>query len=155
MFGLERKKGNVAIFIDGPNMIRKEFSINLRELRGTAEKYGRIIFGKVFLNQYASEKLIEAIANQGFEPKVVLAGETESDVDVSVAVEIVQAAYNKRVDVICLVSRDADFLPALQVAKKMGKRVIVMGAKSGFSKALQHMADGVEILEKGTLKKEN
>ncbi len=153
MFGLEKKKKNVALFVDGPNMIRKEFNIDLHELRAVAEKYGRIIYGKVYLNQYASEKLIEAIANQGFEPKVVLAGEIESDVDVSVAVEIVQASYDSKVDVIALVSRDADFLPALQIAKKMGKYVIVIGAESGFSKALQHMADNVEILVKKTMKR--
>lgn len=153
MFGLGKKTKNIALFVDGPNMIRKEFNIDLQELRKIAEKYGRIIYGKVYLNQYASEKLIEAIANQGFEPKVVLAGETESDVDVSVAVEMVQASHDSRVDIIGLVSRDADFLPALQVAKKMGKYVLVIGAETGFSKALQHMADNVEILLKKNVRK--
>jgi uncharacterized protein (TIGR00288 family) len=144
--GNERK--NLAVFVDGPNIIRKEFNIDLDELRRMAERYGRIITGKVFLNQHASEKLIEAIANQGFEPKVVLAGEVESDVDVSVAVDIVKACFNENIEVIALASRDADYLPALQFAKEKGKIVLVIGTKPGFSKALQHVADYVELLSK-------
>lgn len=150
IFGLKRRK-NIALFVDGPNMIRKEFNIDLKDLKKVAEKYGRIVYGKVFLNQFASDKLIEAISNQGLEPKVVLAGEQESDVDVSVAVELVQAAYNENIDLIVLSSRDADFLPALQLVKKKGKKVLVIGAPTGFSKALQNVADYTEILTKRKL----
>ncbi len=146
--GNERK--NLALFVDGPNIIRKEFNIDLDELRSIVERYGRIVTGKVFLNQHASDKLIEAIANQGFEPQVVLAGEVESDVDVSVAVGMVQASFNDNIDVIALASRDADYLPAIQLAKEKGKKVLVIGTKAGFSKALQHAADYVELLSKRT-----
>jgi uncharacterized protein (TIGR00288 family) len=144
----EGDKKNVALFVDGPNIIRREFNIDLDELRKKVDKYGRIVTGKVFLNQHASEKLIEAVANQGFEPKVVLAGEAESDVDVSVAVDIVKASFNENIDMIALVSRDADYLPALQLAKEKGKSVLVIGTNPGFSKALQHAADYVELLSK-------
>ena len=144
---------NVAFFVDGPNLIRKEFGVNLDELRKKAAKYGRIMIAKVFLNQYASEKLIEAIANQGFEPHITLAGEVESDVDVAVAVDIVKAAYNPGVDIIALGSRDADYLPAVSVAKSKGKKVLVIGAEPGFSKALQHAADYIELLSVNKYKK--
>ena len=148
MFGFGDKSKNIALLVDGPNIIRKEFSIDLDDLKKSCSKHGRIITGRVYLNQYASEKLIEAIANQGLEPKVVLAGEVESDVDVSVAVDIVRAAYNPDIGIIALASRDADFLPALQAAREKGKKIIIIGTKSGFSKALQHVADHVEIIEK-------
>jgi uncharacterized protein (TIGR00288 family) len=147
VFGVKRRK-NIALFVDGPNIIRKEFGINLDELRSLLDKHGRIVIGKVFLNQYASEKLIEAIANQGFEPAIFLAGEEESDVDVALAVSVVKAAYNEKVDVIAIASRDSDYLPAIQVAKERGKKVIVIGINPGFSKALQNAADVVEILTK-------
>jgi uncharacterized protein (TIGR00288 family) len=149
-FGKKREgsKRNVALFVDGPNIIRREFNIDLDELRRSTEKYGRILTGKVFLNQHAPDKLIEAVANQGFEPKVVLAGEAEADVDVSVAVEIVKAAYNEKIDVIALASRDADYLPALQLAKERGKVIVIVGINPGFSRALQNVADQVEILSK-------
>ena len=151
MFFKRRREGskrNVALFVDGPNIIRREFSIDLDELRRSVEKHGRIIIGKVFLNQHAPDKLIEAVANQGLEPKVVLAGEAEADVDVSVAVEIVNAAFNNRIDVIALASRDADYLPAIQLAKEKGKTIIIVGINPGFSKALQNVADHVELLTK-------
>ena len=144
---------NIAFFVDGPNIIRKEFSVDLGELRKKAEKYGRIMIAKMFLNQYASEKLIEAIANQGFEPSITLAGEVKSDVDVGVAVEIVKAAYNDDVDIIALGSRDADYLPAINVAKSMGKKILIIGATPGFSKALQHSADYIELLSVNGYKK--
>jgi len=147
-----RKEGggrkNVALFVDGPNIIRREFNIDLDELRRMMDKYGRIITGKVFLNQHAPDKLIEAVANQGFEPKVVLAGEAEADVDVSVAVEIVKAAYNDKINVIALASRDADYLPAIQLAKEKGKTIVIVAMNPGFSKALQNVADHVELLSK-------
>ncbi|MEE9323476.1 MAG: TIGR00288 family NYN domain-containing protein [Candidatus Aenigmarchaeota archaeon] len=144
----ENEKKNLALFVDGPNIIRREFNIDLDELRKKVERYGRIVTGKVFLNQYAPDKLIEAVANQGFEPKVVLAGEAESDVDVSVAVDMVKASFNNNIDIIALASRDADYLPAVQLAKQMGKTVLIIGTKMGFSKALQHAADYVELLSK-------
>lgn len=152
MFGI-RKGKNIALFVDGPNIIRKEFSINLDELRQILEKHGRIMIGKVFLNQYASEKLVEAIANQGFEPAIFMAGEEESDVDVALAVSVVKASFNDKVDVIAIASRDADYLPAIQVAKEQGKKVVVIGINPGFSKALQNAADAVEILTANKKKK--
>jgi len=145
VFGIKRGK-NIALFVDGPNIIRKEFGVDLDELRNVVEKHGRIIIGKVFLNQYASEKLVEAIANQGFEPVIFLAGEEESDVDVALSVFAVKAVYNEKVDMIAIASRDADYLPVIQTAKEEGKKVIVIGINPGFSKALQNAADAVEIL---------
>ncbi|MBI3413352.1 MAG: TIGR00288 family NYN domain-containing protein [Candidatus Aenigmarchaeota archaeon] len=141
-------KRNVAIFIDGPNMIRKEFNIDLKEVRERAQKYGRIVFGKVFLNQFASEKLIEAVVSQGFEPLVTLAVEKDQDIDVHMAAEAMEAAYSSNIDVIVIVSRDTDFLPVVQKAKKKGKITIVMGSEPGFSMALRNAADHVEDLTK-------
>ncbi|MBI4168001.1 MAG: TIGR00288 family NYN domain-containing protein [Candidatus Aenigmarchaeota archaeon] len=146
IFGGRQK--NVAIFIDGPNMIRKEFNIDLKEVRERAKKYGRIIFGKVFLNQFASEKLIEAVSSQGFEPLIALGVEKDQDIDVYMAAEIMEASYSRDIDVIVMVSRDTDFLPIIQKAKKKGKETVVMGSEPGFSIALKNAADHVEDLTK-------
>lgn len=143
------KKNKVGLFIDGPNIIRKEFNINLDKLRERVENYGRIVIGKVFLNQFASEKLIEAIANQGFEPVIALGGEEQeegkSDVDVSMAVSIMEAVYMP-IDIIVIITRDADFLPIIQKAKEMNKEVVVMAVEEGFSTALRNAADKVELI---------
>lgn len=142
------ERPTVALFVDGPNMLRKEFMIDLRELRKRVQKYGRIMIAKVFLNQFAPEKLIEAIINEGFECMMTLAKEEveANDVDVNIAVSIVEAVLTKDVDFVALATRDADFLPVIQKAKEYGKKVIVLGADPGFSISLQNAADHVEKL---------
>jgi len=139
---------NIALFVDGPNMLRKEFSIDLRELKKRASRYGRLIIAKVFINQFAPEKLIEAIINEGFEPKLVLASREEegNDVDVALAVEAMETILMREIHIIALATRDADFLPLIQKAKEYGKKVIVFGAEPGFSSSLRNSADIVEIL---------
>lgn len=143
------KEPNVAIFVDGPNVVRKEFDLDLDELREEAEEFGNIKIGKVFLNQYASDKLIEAIISQGFEAELGLGGEKakESDVDVYMAVNAVEAVFNDDVDALILVTRDTDFLPVIQKAKEYGKKTIVIGMNPGFSTALKNAADEVVVLE--------
>lgn len=142
--------GNVAIFVDGPNMLRKEFMIDLGEVRRIARKFGRVAVSKVFINQYAPEKLIEAVINEGFECIMVLGlkadMETSADVDVSMATSAVESIITKDIDTLVIVTRDADFLPVIQKAKEYGKRTVIIGADAGFSASLQNAADLVEIL---------
>lgn len=143
------KGDNVGIFVDGPNVVRKEFDLDLDALREKTSEFGNIKIGKVFLNQYASDKLIEAIISQGFEAELGLGGEKakESDVDVYMAVNAVEAVFNDDIDVIVLVTRDTDFLPVIQKAKEYGKETVVMGMDPGFSTALKNAADHVVELE--------
>jgi len=142
-----KDKPNIAFFIDGPNIIRKEFKIDLKEIRRRVEKYGRISIGKIFLNQFAPEKLIEAVANEGFESVIALGDpEQKTDVDVAVAVHAMEAIYDKNVDMIALASRDADFLALIQKAKQMGKTVILVSVKPGLATSLTNAADHVELL---------
>ena len=145
------ERDRVGLFVDGPNILRKQFEVNLDKLREKVSSYGRITNAKVFLNQFASEKLIEAVASQGFEPVISLGGEQEeegrSDIDVSMAVNSVEALEHG-LDVMVLVTRDADFLPVIQKAKREGTRVIIMGMEPGFSTALKNAADEVLDLKK-------
>ncbi len=140
---------NVAIFVDGPNVVRKEFNLDLDELREKTGEFGNIKVGKVFLNQYASDKLIEAIISQGFEAELGLGGEKakESDVDVYMAVNAIESVFNDDIDTIVLVTRDTDFLPVIQKAKEYGKETVVIGMEPGFSTALKNAADHVVELE--------
>ena len=142
------ERPSVALFVDGPNMLRKEFMVDLRELRKRAERHGRVIVARVFLNQFAPEKLIEAIINEGFESVMVLAEHEEegSDVDVTMAVHAMETLLTKDIDVIAVATRDADFLPVILKAKEYGKKVIVLGAEPGFSISIRNAADFVENL---------
>jgi uncharacterized protein (TIGR00288 family) len=142
------EKPKVALFVDGPNMLRKEFMVDLRELKKRVQKYGRLTIAKVFLNQFAPEKLIEAVINEGFESVMVLAEQEEgsSDVDVTLAVSAVETTLTKDIDFIAIATRDADFLPVVQKAKEYGKEVIVLGAEPGFSSCVRNASDYVENL---------
>lgn len=142
-------KPNIAVFVDGPNVIRKEFDLDLDLLRERIGELGNIKVGKVFLNQYASEKLIEAIVSQGFEAALGLGGEKdkESDVDVYMAVNAMEAVFNDSIDIIVVVTRDTDFLPVIQKAKEHGKETVVVGMEPGFSTALKNAADQVMELD--------
>jgi len=137
----------VAFFVDGPNMIRKEFKIDLRDIKRRVEKYGRITIGKIFVNQFASEKLLEAIANEGFETIIALGDpEQKTDVDVAIAVHAMEAIANPAISVIALASRDADFLALIQKAKEKGKMTVLVAAEPGLAASLRHAADHVELL---------
>lgn len=142
------KKPNVAVFVDGPNVVRKEFDLDLDNLREQVEELGNIKVGKVFLNQYASPKLIEAIMSQGFEADQGLGGEKdkESDVDVYMAVEAMESVFDNNIDKIVLVTRDTDFLPVIQKAKEHGKEAVIIGMEPGFSTSLKNAADKVKEL---------
>ncbi len=141
----EKVEKTVAIFIDGPNLLRKELTIDLREVKKAVKKYGRIIVSKVFLNQFAPQKLIEAIINEGFQAIIVLGEKEDSDVDVAMAVEALDAIYKNDVDYIAIGTRDTDFLPVILKAKECGKKVILLAVESALSSSLKNAADHVEF----------
>jgi len=142
MLKKKQKDRNVALLIDGPNVIRKDVRLDLVQVRKQVEQHGQIKVGKIFLDQYASDKLIEAMTNQGFEPII-----TTGDVDVTMAVEAMVQVYNPHVQTIALMTRDIDFRPVLVKAKELGKETIVIGSEPGFSIALRNTADVVIMAE--------
>ncbi len=132
---------NIAVFVDGPNILRKELNIDLEEIKKSLEKFGQVKIGKVFLNQYASDKLVEAVVNQGFESII-----TVGDVDVYMAVDATETIFNDSIQSIAFVTRDSDFLPVLVKAKRYGKDTIVILAEEASAAALKNTADHVIVL---------
>jgi uncharacterized protein (TIGR00288 family) len=130
------EKKSIAFFVDGPNMLRKEYDFNLTKVKQQLEKFGNMKIGKVFLNQYAPEKLIEAVVNQGFETVIV----TSDDIDAPMAAEAMEAIFNSHIDTIAIMTRDGDFQSILLKAKKYGKDTIVVGSEP-FSASLRNTAD--------------
>ncbi|MBZ3935416.1 TIGR00288 family NYN domain-containing protein [Methanimicrococcus blatticola] len=138
----ENERKRIGLLVDGPNVIRKEFNVDLYEIKNALKEYGNVKIGKVFINQYASNKLIEAIENHGLEPIIC-----SSDVDVRLAVEGMELVYNDNIDTIAIVTRDADFKPLLNKANEKGKETIIFGIQPGFSIALKNSADYVILLK--------
>jgi len=138
----ENERKRIGLLVDGPNVIRKEFNVDLHEIKNVLKEYGNVKVGKVFINQYASNKLVEAIENHGLEPIICA-----SDVDVRLAVEGMELVYNQNIDTIAIVTRDADFKPLLNKANEKGKETIIFGIQPGFSIALKNSADYVILLK--------
>jgi len=127
---------NIALFVDGPNLLRKEFNFDLRKLKEQVEKMGKISIAKVFLNQFAPQKLIEAVSAEGMEPVI-----TAVDCDVALATELMEAVYNPNINSICIVTRDGDYQPPIMKAKKHGKETIAFGVRKNLSESLINSVD--------------
>lgn len=139
MYRKEKKEEKkIGLLVDGPNILRREFAIDLEDIRRILDDLGDIRIAKVFLNQFASQGLIEAISNQGFDVIIVT-----GDTDVRIGVDAMEVIFMDSINTVALATRDADFLPILIKAKEHGKETIVIGADPGFSVALQNAADYV------------
>lgn len=135
------KQKNLAVMVDGPNILRKELGIDLSDIKKVLQKHGNLKIAKVFLNQFASNKLVEAVVNEGFESVI-----TVGDVDVAMSVDATEAIFNSNIQSIAFVTRDADFLPAIVKAKRYGKETIVVLVDEAAAAALKNTADTVIIL---------
>lgn len=131
-----KRQPQIALFVDGPNIIRKQLNIDLKEIKKKVSEHGNIRMARIYLDQFASDKLIEAMVNQAFEPRI-----TTGDVDVTMAVEATEQIVNPEIDIIALMTRDTDFIPALTKAKEHGKKTLIVGIEPGFSVALRNTAD--------------
>lgn len=139
---LGRQK-RVGIFVDGPNVFREEFDVDLDELRGLAREEGTVAVARVYVDANAGSGLIQAAEARGFE--VVT---TSGDVDVKLAVEAVEAIVAERIDTVIVVSRDTDFKPVLETAGKRGLRTVAVAPGThGRSDALRNAAHHEITLE--------
>lgn len=133
LFGREAR---VGVFVDGPNVFRPEFDVDLDELRSLARNEGTVAVARVYVDEEAGSGLIQAAEARGFE--VVT---TSGDVDVKLAVEAVEAAVTGRIDTVIVVSRDTDFKPALEIAAERGLRTVAVAPGThGRSDALRNAA---------------
>ena len=135
--GLRSDSARVGIFVDGPNVFRAEFDVDLDELRAIAREEGSVAVARVYVDENASSGLIQAAEARGFE--VVT---TSGDVDVRLAVDAVEAATADQVDTLVVVSRDTDFKPVVETAAKRGLRTVAVAPGThGRSDALRNAAN--------------
>jgi uncharacterized protein (TIGR00288 family) len=45
------RKRNIALFVDGPNMMRSEFAFGLNEIYEAAREYGDVKIAEVFVDK--------------------------------------------------------------------------------------------------------
>ena len=134
----------VALFVDGPNVLREEFDVDLNDVREAARVAGRPVAQRLYLDEHATPGLIQAAEARGFEVVV-----TSGDVDVKLAVDVTRVAVAGEADVIAIASRDTDFKPAVEVANAHGLRTLAIApGEFGRSDALRNAAtDSVTLGE--------
>ena len=134
----------VALFVDGPNVLREEFDVDLDDVRAAAEQRGPLVATRLYLDEHATPGLIQAAEARGFEVIV-----TSGDVDVKLAVDATAFAIEGRAETIAIASRDTDFKPVLEAANRHGRRTLAIAPGThGRSDALRNAAtDSVTLGE--------
>jgi uncharacterized protein (TIGR00288 family) len=133
-----RRSGRVALLIDGPNVLRREFDVRLDDLKSQIENLGKVGVAKVYLNERASNKLLEAISNSGFTPVV-----TTFDVHLHMTIEAMDLILGDATKLLVIFSRHARAAPILRRAREHGLETLAIGFEPGFSVAVQNAADHV------------
>ena len=137
----DRREG-VALFVDGPNVLREEFDVDLDDVRAAAADLGQLAVARLYLDEHATPGLIQAAEARGFEVTV-----TSGDVDVKLAVDATEFALTEGLDVLAIASRDTDFKPVLEKAAKNGVRTVAIApGEHGRSDALRNAAHEAYVL---------
>ena len=133
----------VGLFVDGPNVLRDEFDVDLDDVREAATALGRTGVIRLYLDEHATPGLIQAAEARGFE--VII---TSGDVDVKLAVDATALIAEEIIDVLAIASRDTDFKPVLEYAGRKGvETVAIAPGTHGRSDALRNAADEAITLE--------
>ena len=174
---LEDKKERVIIFLDGSNFYHrlKDAELNLKQLLGFNYKkfsewlaHGRHIVNCVYYvglvrkekGNSKSEELVKnqqrlfaSLKNQGWEVKtgfMMVHGRDykEKGVDVKLAVDILDMAYQDQYDSAIIVSSDTDLIPGIEKAKERGKKIEYIGFSHIPSFGMQRYANLTRLLSK-------
>ena len=126
----------VALFVDGPNILREEFDVDLDDIREAAEVKGHLVATRLYVDEHATPGLIQAAEARGFEVIV-----TSGDVDVKLAVDATEFAIDGTASLLAIASRDTDFKPVLEIANARGLRTFAIAPGThGRSDALRNAA---------------
>jgi len=149
--GLERLLGRlgadrrerVALLVDGPNVLRSEFDVDLDDVRAAATADGSLTVARLYLDEHATPGLIQAAEAHGFEVVV-----TSGDVDVRLAIDGTALVHDAGLDVLAVASRDTDFKPLVEAAAREGVRTIAIAPdEHGRSAALANAAHDDVVLK--------
>lgn len=137
---LRRLRGGqsrVGVYVDGPNVLRSEFSVDLDDIRNRALSYGPVSELQLYLDANAPTELIQAAEARGFAVTV-----TSGDVDVRLATDATAAVSAGTIGILVIASRDMDFKPVIEYARKKDVHTVALvPGEHGRSDALTNAAD--------------
>ncbi|WP_254535306.1 NYN domain-containing protein [Halomarina litorea] len=126
----------VGLFVDGPNVLRSEFDVDLDDVSAVARSRGQAALVRLYVDEHATPGLIQAAEAHGFEVFT-----TSGDVDVKLAVDATEAVVADDIDVLAIASRDMDFKPVLETAARYGVKTLAIAPGTyGRSDALRSVA---------------
>nr|MDO8134373.1 NYN domain-containing protein [Candidatus Njordarchaeum guaymaensis] len=139
-----RRKGKrIGLIVDGSSLDSKEYHPMIGKVKDLLEDLGVTKVAKVVVSQQSShEETIKLITQQGYSPMVV-----PGDVDVHVALEAADMAFNPKLSSIVLLTTNLNILPALTKAKELGKETILLRMPDKTNEALENAADIVILLD--------
>ncbi|OGT97596.1 MAG: hypothetical protein A2X80_10005 [Geobacteraceae bacterium GWB2_52_12] len=164
----------VAVFIDGANMfhgLKTDFSridIDYEKLVNklvSGRQLTRVYYYSALPNQQRDperysrqQKFLNALDRKPYF-KVVLGRleprpgglYVEKGVDIALAIDMVDLAYNDIYDTAILISGDGDFSKAVEVIQRRGKHVENVGTPSSLSNNLRSTCDIVTVLDSSYL----
>jgi uncharacterized protein (TIGR00288 family) len=143
VLGRARGDEHVALLVDGPNVLRSEFDVDLDDVRAAATTGRRLSVARLYLDEHATPGLIQAAEARGFEVVV-----TSGDVDVRLAIDGTELLQDAAVDVLAVASRDTDFKPLVEAATRRGVRTLAIApGEHGRSDALANAAHDDVVLD--------
>jgi uncharacterized protein (TIGR00288 family) len=125
MFGIKHHVKGIAFFVNGPDVLSHKKNIDMQKTIQTIKVRYNVRVAKVYLDQFASDKLIEAVNNQGYEAEMCI-----SDVNVAMAIGIMEEIYNPNIEGIAIMTSNPLFKVLLKKIKKYNKRTILIGGRN-------------------------
>jgi uncharacterized protein (TIGR00288 family) len=137
------ERPRVGVFVDGPNVFRDEFDVDLDDVRDIGRDRGDLVISRVYLDEHGTPGLIQAAEARGFEVVV-----TSGDVDVKLGIDATEAVVDGTLDTLVVFSRDTDFKPVLETAGRYGVRTVALApGEHGRSDALTNAATEAHIVD--------
>jgi len=131
-------KKKVAVFVDGQNVLSEAKSINLMKVKQDIQKYGEIVTAKVFLANHTPLHVGDKARGLGFQVIRAVGGDVDSVLTLHGTLD---GILEDSIDMFVLISGDSDYNDMLHMAKKYGKRVMVVGFDERMSKANLNVAN--------------
>ena len=138
----------VALFLDGPNIYREsvelERPIEPNQVVEATRPFGKLISATVYLamkDGVPVDRLARRYNQSGFVVRFVPCTYNSKDIDTTMAVDISEAIYELDADVLVVASGDGDFVPAVDLAHRKGKVVVICAFPENCNPALRSRAD--------------
>ncbi len=144
----------LAFFLDGPNVYRegKDLgkTIDPEQLLQLARPFGHVVSATVYFamkDGVPADRLARLYNQAGFSVRFVPCTYNTKDVDTTMAVDIAEVACEPSADIVLIASGDGDFVPAVDLARRKGKSIVVCAFSENCNRALRVRADVFVALE--------